>query len=677
MAMPNDMENASVGRSTVEDEFAESNLSSNLSEAAKGKAKQKGSNAVKDKLSKSSYKESTSKSGAGGGDKSSSADTADKASGGKGDSGKSALKGAMAPDDGDSKGGGEPKEKSPMKQAKTAKNVAKHGSNAASGAMKFGVLAKMMNFAQMMLTMGLNALTSAVGGAMAFLGAIWGAIQAVGSAIVGFVAGIGSAIAGVLGIGASVATAVTSIILVFALAVGVVTGVVVVNNTNVGSRDGALIDCTEDVRKAQSAESDVDTNAMTLENAKKIWSAMKTYGLSDDQIAGILGNFSAESGIDPTTIEGIYTEPHNINGSRHQSALKDLDAYVRGPLSQAYSNSGTDYTQNSGYMASDGKKYPGIGLAQWTGGGAMNFINFADSVGQDWWSLDYQIAYMLAKNAPTGAYGTRFWDEMKAQTSGAEDMATWFAKHFEGNTVLAGDERRNAAADWKSQMSGWTQDSTYGDSVIALAQQLGATATDNTTAKALNKCIKDLNYDNSTLAAAAVAYAYETQDEGRGNDGTDLYRRLLKAIAPGDPHFQSCDRGVATAVRWSGTDDTFPMGATNQQLDYLQTSEKWTEVGASSSLSMDDLMPGDVFCLDGHIFIYVGTDVVKAKYPNSNGDSVSASYQERSPGVGIDATDIIVRLNGQDWIGRGEYYVFRCSKPDNSTTYKDAGAGGN
>ena len=83
---------------------------------------------------------------------------------------------------------------------------------------------------------------------------------------------------------------------------------------------------------------------------------------------------------------------------------------------------------------------------------------------------------------------------------------------------------------------------------------------------------------------------------------------------------------------------------------------------------------GDVFCLDGHTFLYVGTDAVKAKYPDSNGDSVSASYQERSPGVGNDASDIINRMNGQDWIGRGEYQVFRCVKPDHSTTYTNAGS---
>ncbi len=656
MAMPNDMENASVGRSTVEDEFSENNLSSDLSDEAKRKAKEKGS------------KESSSKSDAGGGEKPSSADLADKASNDKGESGssgKSALKGAVAPDD----GGGEPKEKSPMK-------VAKHGSNAVSGAAKFGILSKMMSFVQMALTVGLNALTSAAGGVRAFLGAIWGGIQAVGSAIVGFFTGIGSFVAGALGIGSSAATALTSFIAAVVVTASVASGVVVVNNNNIGSRDGMLADCTEDVRKAQSAESNVNADAAILENAKKIWSVMKTYGLSDDQIAGILGNFSAESGIDPTKIEGLYTEPHDINGSRHQAVINDWSNHVLGYLFPAYDRQGISINERF-YQASDGVYYPGIGLAQWTGGGAMNLINFSESLAKNWWDLDFQLAYMLAKNAPTGAYGSGFWDEMKSQTSGAEDMATWFAKYFEGNEVMAGDARRNAAAGWKRQMSSWTQDSVYGDSVISMAQQLGAAATDKATSRALEKCIKSMNYDNSTLANAVVSYAYETHDEGDGNDGTPLYQRLHRAIAPGDGYFQSCDRGVAIGVLWSGTDDTFPLGATGAQLDYLQTSEKWQEVGSASSLTMDDLLPGDIFCLDGHIFIYVGTDAVKAKYPNSDGDSVSASYMERSPGVGLDSTDIVVNRGGQDWIGRGEYHVFRCVKPDNSTTYKDAGAGGN
>ena len=355
--------------------------------------------------------------------------------------------------------------------------------------------------------------------------------------------------------------------------------------------------------------------------------------------------------------------------------MSNFDAYVRGPLSEKYSGftgSGGPVKNPDGYTAGDGKMYPGLGMGQYTGGGAKTFLDAADSAGASWYTIDFQLAYTLAKGAPASSSG--FWEKYKQQTGDAAAMARYFSQYWEGNTSNGWEKRQSSATSWYEQLGSWSADSTYGNSVIAMAERLGATATDNNVAKKKSNCAKTINADNSSIANAAVSYAYETQDEGRGNDGTELYRRVHDAIWGSGDIYQSCDRGVATAVRWSGSDDTYPAGSTTEQLAYLLSSEKWEKVGSSGSLTMQDLLPGDVFCLDGHTFLYVGTDAVKAKYPDSNGDSVSASYQERSPGVGNDASDIINRMNGQDWIGRGEYQVFRCVKPDHSTTYTNAGS---
>lgn len=518
-------------------------------------------------------------------------------------------------------------------------------------------------------------INAVVAGVQAIFGFIASVFSAIWSGISGFATAIGSA----LGFGATASTT-TAIVIVggSGLFGGILVGGVVIGATD-HKYDGNVPDCAEVVKKTQAFALKTDTNTVMLENAKKIYSVMKTFGLSDEQIAGMLGNWQVESGIDPTTIEGIFGEAQNIQGSKHQDAMKDWDAYVRGPLSRIYAKRGKDYTQNSGYMASDGKKYPGVGLVQWTGGGAMNFLNFAKSLKKDWWTIDYQLAYILAKDAPTGAFGKEFWPKFKSQKGSAGDASTWFARYFEGNTTMAIPKRAEAAEKWLTQEKSWSVDANYGNSIIAMAKQLGNVATDGAVAGELKKCVRSLNYDNDTLASAAVSYAYETKDEGRGNDGTPLYRRLHEVIWPGDPYFQSCDRGVATAIRWSGTDEEFPAGPTGMQLAYLTSSAKWTKVGDSGSVKMNQLQPGDVFCLRGHVFMYVGHEAVVAKYPNvaANIDSVSASLNERSPGCGNDSNDIIVRLNGQDWIGRGEYQVFRCSKPDGGTKYKDAGAGAN
>jgi hypothetical protein len=148
--------------------------------------------------------------------------------------------------------------------------------------------------------------------------------------------------------------------------------------------------------------------------------------------------------------------------------------------------------------------------------------------------------------------------------------------------------------------------------------------------------------NHSTIAAAAVAYAWETKNKGKSNNGTQLYRAVKDAIFPNDPYYQSCDRGVATAVVWSGADDSFPVGDTGTQDRYLQShSNLWTFIGTYDN-NYSKLKPGDIVITTrerrgtnhGHIVLYVGNAEVRKKYPNSDAEFVSASYQDRSPGCG-------------------------------------------
>lgn len=658
----NDMENAGVSRVDVD----ESSMLHDASQAASAKVTSEGIKRAKDKYGKSKGKgdkgfEGKAKPGT---------DKADAAE----DAGPKDLK----PGD-DAKNG----ETSPVDSAKGGAKAAKNAGGAAGTAVKGGMLMKMLNAFQMALAMGANAVTTALAGPLAFLSTIGQFFSGVAStvaggvsAVAGFFGGAISAVAGFFGIGTTAAavTVVASSLVAAFSAVGIVASVVL-GTMNVAQRDGALPDCSVAVAKAMEG-AEIDADAQLLNNAKAIYSVLYTYGLSDEQIAGVLGNFSTESGIDPTKIEGIIgVEHYDINGPRHQEAIADFDAYVRGPLSAGYAGSsvsGGPIKNPGGYTADDGKMYPGLGMGQYTGGGAKAFLDAAESANAQWYTIDFQLAYTLAKGSPTSR--KTFWEDYKRQTGDAAAMARYFSQYWEGNTSNGWSERQSSATSWMEQLGSWSADSTYANNVISMASRLGATATDNNVAKKKSSCVKTVNADNSSIATAAVSYAYETQDEGRGNNGTELYRRVHDAIWGSGDIYQSCDRGVATAVRWSGSDDTYPAGATGEQLAYLLSSEKWEKVGSSGSLTMQDLLPGDVFCLNGHTFLYTGTEAVKAKYPDSNGDSVSASYCERSPGVGVDSSDIINHMHGQDWIGRGEYQVFRCVKPDHSTKYVNAGS---
>lgn len=428
-----------------------------------------------------------------------------------------------------------------------------------------------------------------------------------------------------------------------------------------------MSDCPETTVEA----GEVDEDAATSRNAQQLYSVFKSYGLTDECIAGILGNLSVESGIDPTGVEGIYDEPFQM-GPRKQEALADLDTYVVNVLFPLYESNGVSISQ-SGYQGTDGY-YCGLGLIQWTGPGAETFLRVADSLSYQWYTMNFQLAYMVCDSQ----YRPGFFTEWKENPSATpEEAATKFAHDYEGNTRMAQEERQAAARDWYEQMSSWSVDEALANSVLALAGNMGGIADDDAIGESADKCKTNSAYDNSSIASAAVSYAYATQAEGNGNNGTELYQRVHDYIFPGDSYYMSCDRGVACAVRWSGSDDEYPSGPTNSQYDYLIASPKWESLGMAGDLTMEDLLPGDVFILDGHTFLYTGSEIIQSVHGENadpSYDSVSASYGERSPGCGADASQILAR-GGVDWdSSRGQYEVFRCVQPDNSTTYQNAGS---
>lgn len=428
-------------------------------------------------------------------------------------------------------------------------------------------------------------------------------------------------------------------------------------------------DCPEE--KEQKV-GEIETDASMEANAKKLYSVFKGYGLNDESISGILGNFQTEGSIDPTTIEGIYDEPYQL-GPKKTEAFKDLSSYTSGTVFSLYASSGISINK-SAYQASDGKYYCGIGLGQWTGPGAYQFLSVGESTGFDWYSMEYQLAYLLSD----AHYRPGFFAKWKEEPSTSpQDAAFYFAKGWEGNTTMAQQERKDNAAAWFAKMSSWTVDESFYQSIVGLAKNMGGTAADAAKGEAKENCPEEVgSYDNSSIASAAVSYAYPTKEEGNGNDGTALYQQVHKNIFPGDPFFQSCDRSVACAVRWSGSDDEFPSGDTGMQYSYLKSSTKWKSLGLAGTLKMEDLEPGDIFVLVGHIFMYTGPEIIQQVHgdkANAASDSVSGSFNERSPGCTADSSSIISR-GGEDWIGRGQYEVFRCITPDNSETYKNAGS---
>lgn len=444
------------------------------------------------------------------------------------------------------------------------------------------------------------------------------------------------------------------------------------------TEDGVAVlmnDCPELKTGSVSAEGEggnVNVDAEMEAAAKKVYTVFKAYGFNDECISGILGNVQIEGcGIDSTSVEGIFDERYTF-GSRKAAAVADHDGHVQSLFAQYASQGLSIYTE--GYKGSDGKYYPGVGLPQFTGPATAQLWGVAESMGQDWYSMEFQLAYMLSDAHYRPGFFAKWLGE---QSTSAADAAVYFAEFYEGNTTMAIPLRQQYASEWLSRMSSWTVDDAFYQSVLALSKSMGGVAADTVKGEAAKRCKTSTGkYDNSSIASAAVSYAYPTQAESEGNNGTALYQKVHDNVFPGDTLYMSCDRSVGSAIRWSGSDDDFPAGGTAEQYNHMVASDKWDSVGMAGSLSMDDLQPGDIFMLNGqHVFMYVGTETVQKVHGDKadpGSDSVAGSLGERSPGCNNDTTTLMAR-GGQDWSGRGEYEVFRCVKPDNSERYKNAG----
>ena len=479
-----------------------------------------------------------------------------------------------------------------------------------------------------------------------------------------------------------------------------------------------LMDDCSDV-STDSLSNDAIVTTAKEEKAAKIYSVFKTFNdteFNNASLAGLLANLDAESSLDPSAIEGILDE-YGVLGTKKAAAFQSIDNYTRNTLFPKYDRDGTRYVRDN-YKTTDGHGeevyYCALGLSQWTAGNAKNLLTAANTLSVKWYDMQFQLGYMVADSfyrpnfftdwvanqytgltdddyddwfaSYTGAMDeasiAEAWEEAvwESWVQAAKDSAVKVAHDYEGNTHYD-EERKEAAETWYEIVSEWGDDevdTTFRDSVGTFASQLGAVAEWNETADVYYRCTNNTIYDNSSIAMAAISYAWPKKDQSL-NNGTALYQTVHDGIFPGDTIYKSCDRSVGLAVRWSGSDDEYPLSGTGaKQLPYLLTSPKWELVGMASDLTMEDLLPGDIFILNGHTFMYVGEEAIQSAYGSEaapGSDTVEGSLGERSAGCRAETAAILNR-GGLDWTpSRGIYYVFRCSNPDNSDTYKSIGAG--
>ena len=193
----------------------------------------------------------------------------------------------------------------------------------------------------------------------------------------------------------------------------------------------------------------------TTQNAQTVYNNLKKAGYPDTNIAGILGNWTEESGIDPTSIEAIYGESHKF-GPKKSKAAADFNSYVTGTLKRKYGGKGINW---DAYLA-NGKYYPGIGLGQWTGPRAKGLIDYASANGGNWYDLNTQLKYML------DADGRADWmKKWKTPEKSPEAAAMKFFTGWEGGSTTGWAKdtipgRKSAAKTWYSKLAGTTAGDT-------------------------------------------------------------------------------------------------------------------------------------------------------------------------------------------------------------------------
>lgn len=206
-----------------------------------------------------------------------------------------------------------------------------------------------------------------------------------------------------------------------------------------------------------------DSASSLMHNARVVYDFLHDLGAPNSMIAGCLGNWSCESGIDPTSVEGIYSEAHTF-GPKKQAAMANPQNYVLNSLKPR-----TRISVNwNAYKGRDGLYYPGIGLGGFTGPAATDLIDYAKSIGKNWYDLSAQLRFctvdsFIARDGKShSGYRPTFFKSSSNQARYANmtpsQAAYSFLQEWEGITPsekVKLSVRQAKAEEWATYFPSW------------------------------------------------------------------------------------------------------------------------------------------------------------------------------------------------------------------------------
>ena len=544
----------------------------------------------------------------------------------------------------------------------------------------------------------------------AIMAVVQAAAAAVASAVAAVVQTVVTMVTAVLGVSAAVALGgVVGLALAAVILVSVVVGGMV---NNVAVRDDGGYECNTNIEyMSLASEFTDDVNENMTTNAKKVYAILKAYGLSDIQIAGVLGNWQWESYIDATSVAGVVGETftYPVPGTRKFDAWQGYyyagedtvlgpalfrlqvgtlpdgvtDTMPNGTIYSAYGLVTTTSEELQAAMMTYRDEHPSterlpIGMGQWKDERNERLLDFATAVGMPWYLPETQVLFMIFPSSDAdarpgvihGDFESRVkWVAEWTEESTPEAAAENFCVNWEGTTYAS--HRGESAREWYNAILTWKAgvdyDPNYAQSLLNVIKSASLSAADRGQSSGLRACSGLLFADNSSAAAAAVTFAWGPGEETH-NLGTECWQHIHTAII-GDSYKRSCDRTVAGAIKWSGTDSDYKNGAVAHQYDYLLASPRWQKIDWHGGASL--LMPGDVLILDNkHTAMYVGTELIQARFGTEYNGISTSDYNivEGSLwklGNGAEDTVNSESPHVDKIAGFSNYDVFRCIQPYN------------
>ena len=442
--------------------------------------------------------------------------------------------------------------------------------------------------------------------------------------------------------------------------------------------EGCMVEVEQLEEYMQNSQAELERKRKI--NEDKIYLYLESQGFSKEQIAGVLGNLKAESySLDPTQIEGIYSDEKYIMGPKKHAIMKDqesINAHAKFVI-ESTKKSGNSASE-AGYLLRDGTNYHfGIGLTQWTAERAVRLKSTADLIGVPWYSFDFQLVYMMVEDGYKP-----IWDSYKSvHFSSPEEAAETFGRTFIGNWTNGVDKRVTYAIEVYEDANAREADiSGLNNIAQVLSKNVEGSAKSATEKSMYDSCGRANPLDTSSLVSTALSLAVPNSKLSR-QVGNPIYNGLIiKYDSFGEKYQRSCDRGVCAAMRASNTDINYPLGNCSVQMAYLAQKESEGEymmVAEGADITKDKLLPGDIFISKGHTFIYLGEESVagydfssiqnnlkEQGYDNveveKNGDTYEASYLEKYAGISRSSTFYMSR-NGVHNDG-GLYKVYRKMK---------------